>query len=79
MMQVLRRTFSRRGRRRPQTATDGKSNTLSESGVHIPAPEGRRGKSLLTALVIMLDGTDVSVDFHVSLFHIHVSIWSFLV
>ena len=67
MIRALRRTFSRRGRHHPHpsqnyTATD---NDISEAGVHIPAPEVKNRKSLITVLVILLDGTDVSVDVHV--------------
>ncbi|XP_026696184.2 band 4.1-like protein 5 [Ciona intestinalis] len=60
MLRLLRRTFSRRGRRRPKQAPTGRG--VAESGIHIPAPDGKRGKSVITARVVLLDGTDVSVD-----------------
>ena len=63
MLRFFRRTFSRRGRRRAKQATTSK---VAESGIHIPSPDGKRGKSVITARVILLDGTDVSVDVHVS-------------
>ena len=64
MLRLLRRTFSRRGRRRPHphSARAG----ASETGIHIPSPDGKRGKSVITARVVLLDGTDVSVDIPVS-------------
>ena len=69
-MHILRRTFSRRGYHRPTSSTtsDGRisSGVAAESGSHIPAPEGYKSHSLITVRVIMLDGTDVSVDVHVS-------------
>nr|CAB3242830.1 band 4.1-like protein 5 [Phallusia mammillata] len=60
MLRLLRRTFSRRGRRRPKQPSSGRGQ--SESGIHIPSPDGKRGKSIITARVVLLDGTDVSVD-----------------
>ena len=63
MMRLLRRTFSRRGRRRPRPQANVGP---AESGIHIPSPDGKRGKSIITARVILLDGTDVSVDVSVS-------------
>uniref|UniRef100_H2YXC4 FERM domain-containing protein n=1 Tax=Ciona savignyi TaxID=51511 RepID=H2YXC4_CIOSA len=60
MLRLLRRTFSRRGRRRPKPASSGRG--IAESGIHIPAPDGKRGKAVISARVLLLDGTDVSVD-----------------
>jgi len=64
MLRLLRRTFSRRGRRRPQPRVP--QSGVAESGIHIPSPDGKRGKSVITARVLLLDGTDVSVDVPVS-------------
>ena len=66
MLRYLRRTFSRRGRRRPkQTQVEVKSK-LAQSGIHIPEKKGKKGKAVNTSRVILLDGTDVSVDVDVS-------------
>lgn len=65
MLRLLRRTFSRRGRRPQQPKSTSKG--ISESGIHIPSPDGKRGKSIITVRVILLDGTDVSVDVSVRL------------
>ncbi|XP_039252789.1 band 4.1-like protein 5 [Styela clava] len=60
MWKRLRRTFSRRGRR-PHTNATGRSQA-SSSGIHIPAPDGTKGKDVLTTRVVLLDGTDITVD-----------------
>merc|ERR1712136_69172 len=62
MLRFFRRTFSRRGRRRAKQPVQ--TSKVAESGIHIPSPDGKRGKSVITARVILLDGTDVSVDVH---------------
>lgn len=59
MWKRLRRTFSRRGRRRPNVPQRAQA---SSSGIHIPAPDGTKGKDVLTTRVVLLDGTDISVD-----------------
>lgn len=73
MIQALRRTFSRRGRQRPHssrnyTTTDHRENNVSDTGVHIPAPGNVKSKSIISILVVLLDGTDVTVDVHVIYF-----------
>ena len=70
MLRLLRRTFSRRGRR-PKFTPSGRGQ--AESGIHIPSPDGKRGKSIITARVVLLDGTDVSVDVPVSAFSLSFS------
>jgi len=60
MLRILRRTFSRRGRR-PKTSANTKSN-VAESGIHIPERKGKKGKHVIVSRVVLLDGTDVSVD-----------------
>lgn len=65
MWKRLRRTFSRRGRRRPNVPQRAQA---SSSGIHIPAPDGTKGKEVLTTRVVLLDGTDISVDVRVSNF-----------
>ena len=65
MLRILRRTFSRRGRR-PKTSANTKSN-VAESGIHIPERKGKKGKHVIVSRVVLLDGTDVSVDVDVSL------------
>lgn len=64
MWKRLRRTFSRRGRSRSNTPHRAQP---PRSGIHIPAPDGTKGKDVLTTRVVLLDGTDVSVDVRVSL------------
>jgi len=59
-LRYLRRTFSRRGRRPKVVATQ--RNTVAESGIHIPESKGKKGKHVITSRIILLDGTDVSVD-----------------
>ena len=65
MLRILRRTFSRRGRR-PKNQVKTKSN-VAESGIHIPERKGKKGKHVIVSRVVLLDGTDVSVDVDVSL------------
>lgn len=35
---------------------------VAESGIHIPERKGKKGKAVLTSRIILLDGSDVSVD-----------------
>lgn len=60
MWKRLRRTFSRRGRR--PHANVNRAQAPSSSGIHIPAPNGAKGKDVLTTKVVLLDGTDITVD-----------------
>ena len=40
---------------------------MAESGIHIPERKGKKGKHVIVSRVVLLDGTDVSVDVDVSL------------